>query len=212
VVEEMTRDTWRIALAQIDPTVGDFSGNVRLIRERAREAAQLGAHIVAFPELVITGYPPEDLLLKVSFIDAARRALHLLLDAIPDRVLIVGVPWVESGILYNGAAILARGEIVAVVPKHHLPTYGVFDEDRYFARGSHTFRFLWGNLRFGVTICEDIWYPSGPTSSLATRGIDLLVNINGSPYHRGKWIQRQVMLQTRAADAGCYLALSLIHI
>jgi len=206
VVEEMTRDTWRIALAQIDPTVGDFSGNVRLIRERAREAAQLGAHIVAFPELVITGYPPEDLLLKVSFIDAARRALHLLLDAIPDRVLIVGVPWVESGILYNGAAILARGEIVAVVPKHHLPTYGVFDEDRYFARGSHTFRFLWGNLRFGVTICEDIWYPIGPASSLATRGIDLLVNINGSPYHRGKWIQRQVMLQTRAADAGCYLA------
>lgn len=206
MADEVTRDTWRIALAQVDPTVGDFPGNVRLIRDLARQAAELGSSIIAFPELVITGYPPEDLLLKVSFIEAARRALLQLLDVVPDRVLIVGVPWVEGGMLYNGAAVLARGELVAVVPKHHLPTYGVFDEDRYFARGTQTYRFLWGNLRFGVTICEDIWYPVGPASSLATQGIDLLVNINGSPYHRGKWQQRQTMLQTRASDCGCYLA------
>lgn len=204
--DQMTRDIWRVALAQVDPTVGDFAGNVRLVRDYARRAAELGAHIIAFPELVITGYPPEDLLLKVSFIEAARRALFQLVDTVPDRVLIVGVPWAEGGMLYNSAAVLARGDIVAVVPKHHLPTYGVFDEDRYFARGTETVRFLWGNLRFGVTICEDIWYPIGPASSLATHGIDLLVNINGSPYHRGKWHQRQTMLQTRASDYGCYLA------
>jgi len=199
-------DVWRIALAQIDPTVGDLSGNVRHIREVARRAQAVGASIVAFPELAITGYPPEDLLLKVSFIEAARDALIDLLDAVPDMVMIVGVPWVDDGVLYNGAAVLAGGEVCAVVPKHHLPTYGVFDEDRYFARGSHTYRFLWGSLRFGVTICEDIWYPIGPASSLAATGIDLLLNINGSPYHRGKWRQRQSMLQTRASDAGCYLA------
>ncbi|MCS7257444.1 MAG: nitrilase-related carbon-nitrogen hydrolase, partial [Thermomicrobium sp.] len=148
--DQMTRDIWRVALAQVDPTVGDFAGNVRLVRDYARRAAELGAHIIAFPELVITGYPPEDLLLKVSFIEAARRALFQLVDTVPDRVLIVGVPWAEGGMLYNSAAVLARGDIVAVVPKHHLPTYGVFDEDRYFARGTETVRFLWGNLRFGV--------------------------------------------------------------
>ncbi len=199
-------DVWRIALAQIDPTVGDLAGNVERIREAARCARQAGAAIVAFPELAITGYPPEDLLLKVSFIEAARNALIDLLDAAPEIAVVVGVPWVDDGVLYNGAAVLAGGEVIAVVPKHHLPTYGVFDEDRYFARGHVTYRFLWGSLRFGVTICEDVWYPVGPASSLAATGIDLIININGSPYHRGKWMQRQTMLQTRASDAGCYLA------
>jgi NAD+ synthase (glutamine-hydrolysing) len=199
-------DVWRIALAQIDPTVGDLDGNVDRIRQATLCARQAGASIVAFPELAITGYPPEDLLLKVSFIEAARNALLDLLDVAPEIVLVVGIPWVDNGVLYNGAAVLAGGELVAVVPKHHLPTYGVFDEDRYFARGDLTYRFLWGSLRFGVTICEDIWYPVGPASSLAATGIDLIININGSPYHRGKWMQRQTMLQTRASDAGCYLA------
>lgn len=199
-------DVWRIALAQIDPTVGDLEGNVDRIREATLCARQAGASIVAFPELAVTGYPPEDLLLKVSFIEAARDALLDLLDVAPELVLVVGIPWVDNGVLYNGAAVLAGGEVVAVVPKHHLPTYGVFDEDRYFARGDLTYRFLWGPLRFGVTICEDIWYPVGPASSLAATGIDLIININGSPYHRGKWMQRQTMLQTRASDAGCYLA------
>lgn len=199
-------DVWRIALAQIDPTVGDLDGNVDRIRQATLCARQAGASIVAFPELAITGYPPEDLLLKVSFIEAARNALLDLLDVAPEIVLVVGIPWVDNGVLYNGAAVLAGGELVAVVPKHHLPTYGVFDEDRYFARGDFTYRFLWGSLRFGVTICEDIWYPVGPASSLAATGIDLIININGSPYHRGKWMQRQTMLQTRASDAGCYLA------
>lgn len=206
VAEERTQDIWRIALAQINPTVGDFIGNVRLIREYARQASEFGASIIVFPELAISGYPPEDFLLKVSFLNAGRRALYQLLDAVPDRVLIVGIPWVEGGVVYNSAAVLARGEVLAVVPKHHLPTYSVFDEDRYFARGTSTYRFLWGNLRFGVTICEDIWYPIGPASSLAAQGIDLLVNINGSPYHRGKRHQRETMLRTRASDAGCYLA------
>uniref|UniRef100_A0A831TA58 Glutamine-dependent NAD(+) synthetase n=1 Tax=Thermorudis peleae TaxID=1382356 RepID=A0A831TA58_9BACT len=199
-------DVWRIALAQIDPTVGDLDGNVDRIRKATLCARQAGASLVAFPELAVTGYPPEDLLLKVSFIEAARDALLDLLDVAPEIVLVVGIPWVDNGVLYNGAAVLAGGEVVAVVPKHHLPTYGVFDEDRYFARGDLTYRFLWGPLRFGVTICEDIWYPVGPASSLAATGIDLIININGSPYHRGKWIQRQTMLQTRASDAGCYLA------
>jgi len=199
-------DLWRIALAQVNPTVGDFAGNVARIREAVAEARSQHAAIIAFPELVLTGYPPEDLLLKVSFIEAARQALEEVRPLSANCVVIVGTPWVEDGVLYNGAAVFANGELLAVVPKHHLPTYGVFDEDRYFARGKQTYRFRWGELRFGVTICEDLWYPVGPGSSLATAGIDLLININGSPYHRGKWQQRETMLRTRASDAGCYLA------
>jgi NAD+ synthase (glutamine-hydrolysing) len=201
-----TSEIWRIALAQINPAVGDLVGNARLIRAMTERAAGTGAAIIAFPELAITGYPPEDLLLKPGFLSDARDAVLGLLDAAPERLVVIGAPWVLDGVLYNAAALLAGGEVVVVVPKHHLPTYGVFDEDRYFGRGNQTVRLLWGGLRFGVTICEDLWYPAGPASNLATAGIDLLLNINGSPFHRGKWRQRQSMLETRASDSGCYLA------
>ncbi|MBX6341838.1 MAG: NAD+ synthase, partial [Thermomicrobiaceae bacterium] len=202
---ERRRDVWRLALAQIDATVGDLSGNAALIRDATARACRAGAAIVAFPELALTGYPPEDLLLKPAFLDDAARALRALADVAPEIVVVVGVPWVEGGRLYNAAAVLAGGEVVAAVPKHHLPTYGVFDEDRYFSRGAETVRLLWGNLRFGVTVCEDLWYPLGPGSSLGAAGVDLLLNINGSPYQRGKRQWRQTMLQTRASDIGCYL-------
>lgn len=201
-----TPETWRIALAQTNPAVGDLDGNAQRIREEIEFAARAGAAIIAFPELAITGYPPEDLLLKPGFLTDAQDAVASLLDAAPDRLVIIGAPWVIDGVPYNAAIVIAAEKIIAVVPKHHLPTYGVFDEDRYFGRGDHTVRFHWGGLRFGVTICEDLWYPVGPASSLATEGIDLLVNINGSPFHRGKWRQRESMLQTRASDSGCYLA------
>ncbi|MEZ4569447.1 MAG: NAD+ synthase [Thermomicrobiales bacterium] len=154
----------------------------------------------------MTGYPPEDLLLKPGFLAAAHQAVESLRSAAPERLIVVGAPWVIDGILYNAAVVMAGGEILAIVPKHHLPTYGVFDEDRYFGRGDQTVRFHWAGLRFGVTICEDLWYPVGPATSLATAGIDLLLNINGSPFYRGKWRQRQSMLETRASDSGCYLA------
>ena len=198
-------EPWRLALGQMNATVGDLTGNAARIRALIGRAREAGAAIVALPELSLTGYPPEDLLLKPSFLEDAKRELGGLVGVAPDIVVVVGVPWVEDGELYNGAAVLAGGEIVGVVPKHHLPTYGVFDEDRYFSRGRRTTRFTWGPLRFGVTVCEDVWYPIGPGSSLGAAGIDLLININGSPYHRGKRAQREAMLATRAFDAGCYL-------
>lgn len=196
----------RVALNQVNVTVGDLAGNAGAIADGIRRSRETGAAIAAFPELVLTGYPPEDLLLKPAFLDDARQTLQRLTDVAPELVAIVGIPWVWDGRLFNAAAVLHAGEIAEVVFKHHLPTYGVFDEDRYFARAQETVRFLWGPLRFGVTICEDIWYPAGPASSLGVSGIDLMVNINGSPYHRGKWNQRQTMLQTRAQDTGCFLA------
>ena len=199
-------DVWRIALAQVDPTVGDLDGNAALVRDAIRRARDAGAALLAFPELVLTGYPPEDLLLKPGFVADALRVVDALAAEAPELVVVVGAPWVDDGRLYNGAVVLGGGRILAAVAKHHLPTYGVFDEDRYFARGRETVRFHWGGLRFGVTVCEDLWYPVGPGSSLGAAGVDLLVNINASPYHRGKRRQRLAMLQTRADDSGCYLA------
>src|SRR5205823_2727754 len=126
--------SWRVALAQMNATVGDLAGNSASMRATIARARDVGAHILAFPELALTGYPPEDLLLRTAFIEQAREALWELVDVAPEMVIVIGLPWVEDGVLYNAAAVLATEQLVAIVAKHHLPTYGVFDEDRYFAR------------------------------------------------------------------------------
>lgn len=197
---------FRVALAQINPTVGDLTGNTRLILESLEQARAAGADLVAFPELAITGYPPEDLLLKASFLRENRRALDRIREAARDLTAVVG--FVDApGEIYNAAAVLHRGDLVGIHHKTFLPNYGVFDEDRYFMRGTRLSVFTLGALTFGVAVCEDIWYPRGPGyyQSLVG-GAQLLVNLNASPYHARKWEFRDKMLATRASDNACYVA------
>jgi len=189
----------RIALAQINVTVGDLAGNVRKALAHLSRAREMGADLVVFPELAVTGYPPEDLLLKPSFIEANRAALEEIAAATCGLTAVVG--FVDAdGDVYNAAAVLHDGALAGVYRKHYLPTYGVFDEDRTFRAGDVNPVFALGDALVGVSICEDIWYPEGPPQVQARGGAHLLINISASPYHAGKRAARDRMLATRAAD------------
>ena len=189
----------------MNATVGDLSGNAATIARRLQEARDAGAHIVAVPELAITGYPPEDLLLKPAFIEANHKTLLGLQEHTRDLTAIVG--FVDREVdLFNAAAVFHDGEWIETYRKQRLPNYGVFDELRYFRPGSEELVLQLGESFIGVTICEDIWYPGGPVERLAAAGADLIVNINASPYHRGKWEDRHRMLATRASDYGVAIA------
>jgi NAD+ synthase (glutamine-hydrolysing) len=191
--------TLRIGLAQINSTVGDFEGNVRKILDALQRARQLGATLVAFPELAIPGYPPEDLLFKPAFIEANLRALDEVARASQGLTTVVGFVDRRDDI-FNAAAVLHDGRVAGVYHKHYLPNYGVFDENRYFQPGTETPVFTLGETTFAVNICEDLWYPTGPTTLQALAGAELVVTINGSPYHAGKGHVRERMVATRAAD------------
>ncbi len=195
----------RLALAQINTTVGDLDGNRELILARMEEARDAGAEIVLFPELAITGYPPEDLLLRPSFVEAAERSLGQVAKETRGIVAFVGTPHLDRD-LYNGCAICAAGEVKAIYRKRFLPNYGVFDEHRYFAQGRDLFLLKHGEALIGPTVCEDIWQPGPPATDLALAGAQLLVNISASPFHVGKDQEREQMLQTRARDNVCYVA------
>ena len=190
----------RLALAQINHVVGDLEGNYQKIVRYIGEARKLGADLIAFPELVITGYPPEDLLLKPEFIQDNLSYLHKLLDYTEDITVIVG--FVDrADDIYNAAAILHRQKVAGIYHKTFLPNYGVFDEDRYFQSGQEVQVFSLNDVRIGVNICEDIWYPGGPTRDQALYGAaEVIINISSSPYHYGKAISRYRMLSTRAED------------
>jgi NAD+ synthase (glutamine-hydrolysing) len=195
----------RIAAGQIDTCVGDLDGNVERILAAYRKAEEAGADIVAFPELAITGYPPEDLLLKPGFITAGLEALQRVAEATGDCVAVVG--YVElARDLHNAAAVCAGGEVRGVYRKCDLPNYSVFDELRYFGRGQEPAT-LWSvkGVPVGVSICEDIWNPNGPTADQADSGAEVVININASPYAEGKLARRERMLATRAADASAAL-------
>src|SRR5688500_14104187 len=167
----------RLALAQMNATVGDLAGNAEIIVRRLDEAREVGAHIVAFPELAITGYPPEDLLLKSSFIEANRKTLLELAQETRGLTAIIG--FVDRDVdLYNAAAVFHDGEWVDTYQQQRLPNYGVFDELRYFRPGSEELLLEVGDSWVGITICEDIWYPGGPVERLAVAGADLVVHIN----------------------------------
>lgn len=195
----------RIALAQINPTVGDLDGNVAKIIAGIGRARELGVQLVAFPELTVTGYPPEDLLLKPGFVEANRAALRQIAAQTVGITAVVGfVDRVDD--LYNAAAVLNDGAIAAVAHKIYLPNYAVFDEDRYFRAGERPLIFSLGDVRIGVNICEDIWYPAGPTEAQALAGAELVINISASPYHMGKGVARERMLATRAADNVVFVA------
>ena len=195
--EQMRR--MRIGLAQVNPTVGDIEGNVRKIVDWLGHARGLGCELVAFPELVVTGYPPEDLLLKSAFIEANLRGLQDVARATAGLTAVVGFVDKRDDI-FNAAAVLHDGAPAAVYHKQYLPNYGVFDENRYFQSGVEAPVFALGPTRFAVNICEDIWYPTGPTTQQALAGAELIVTINGSPYHAGKARSREQMVGTRASD------------
>jgi len=195
----------RIALAQLNVVVGDLDGNVERITGAIAEAGRASADLVVLPELAVTGYPPEDLLLRPGFVRAARAAVAEVARACTETVALVGAPAFERD-LANAAFVCAGGEVAGVYRKHFLPNYGVFDEHRYFAPGRELVLVELGDVLVGPTICEDVWQPGPPATDLALAGATLLVNLSASPFHVGKAEDREEMLVTRARDNALYVA------
>jgi NAD+ synthase (glutamine-hydrolysing) len=189
----------RIALCQMNATVGDIASNETRILTGLEDARAAGAQLVLFPELAVTGYPPEDLLLKEHFLRDARTSLERIAAQTREIVAVVGFPELSAD-AYNAAAVLAEGRVQALQRKIYLPNYGVFDEQRYFQSGDAGGIFELGEHRIGVTICEDIWEPGPPASDEALAGATLIVNISASPYHAGKGLERERMVAQRARD------------
>ena len=209
----------RLALAQINPTVGDLAGNARAIRAWTERAAKAGAHLVAFPEMMLTGYPVEDLALHSSFVQASRMALAELATAVDsdghgDLPVVVGyldqAPYglseAERPLPQNCAAVLYQGKVKARYAKHHLPNYGVFDEFRIFVPGRDLTVVRIGDIDVAIAICEDLWQEGGPVAQTRQAGAQLLLVINGSPYEQDKNDVRYELTARRAAEAGCTLA------
>ena len=193
------QDLLRVALAQINPTVGDIDANAGKIAARIAEAREQGAALVVFPELALSGYPPEDLLLKTSFLDRAATALGELAAQTRGIVALVGFPERAEDV-YNAAAVLADGEVAAVYRKMYLPNYGVFDEQRYFQSGAEAGIFELNGIPIGLSVCEDIWEPGPPAMTEALAGAQVIVNLSASPYRVGYGHGRERMLVQRAVD------------
>jgi NAD+ synthase (glutamine-hydrolysing) len=209
--------TLRLALAQINTTVGDLAGNEKKIVDGIIRARAVGADLIAFPEMAVPGYPPEDLLLKPSFVQdnlatleriaqatRARQSIRAGESAPPIAAVVGYVDRADD--IHNAAAVLHDGQVAAVYHKTYLPNYSVFDEDRYFRAGERPLVFDLGETRVGVNICEDIWYPAGPTKTQALAGAQVVINVSASPYHAGKGAARERMLATRAADNVIFVA------
>ncbi|MDD5692834.1 MAG: NAD+ synthase, partial [Candidatus Omnitrophica bacterium] len=188
----------RVALAQINCTVGDIEGNASKICEYIGKAQSIGADLVSFPELCLTGYPPEDMLHKAKFIADNLKKIKEVAGSVGEIVVVVGFVDRKGKELYNAAAIIYKGRILAVYHKMCLPNYGVFDEKRYFTPGEKSLVFKFGNIFFGVNICEDIWCKNGPTQQEAFCGAKLILNINASPYHMGKINLREKVIAGQA--------------
>src|SRR5438552_3016443 len=204
-----SRDSWenelvRIALAQVNPTVGDLAGNAGLVIDGIEHARDASVDIVCFPELVITGYPPEDLVLKPSFVRDNLTQLDVIARATRDISAVVGFVD-QAGDIFNAAAFLHDGEVKAIYHKVFLPNYGVFDEKRYFEPGHECPIVELDGVRIGMSVCEDCWFPSGPMAWQAHHGARLLININGSPYHYGKSVPRAAMAAERAWHCGAFV-------
>src|SRR6266513_569261 len=195
----------RLALVQINPVVGDLDGNRQLILERLDAAKAHGADLVLFPELAVTGYPPEDLLLRPGFVRAAESSVEAIAREARGTTVLVGSPHFDRD-LYNACFVLSGGEVKAVYRKRYLPNYGVFDEDRYFAPGRDLILLRLGETLVGVTVCEDMWQPGPPATDLALAGAQLLVNLSASPFHVGKDREREEMFQQRARDTASFVA------
>jgi NAD+ synthase (glutamine-hydrolysing) len=195
-----TMETFRVALGQVNCVVGDLQGNCAKMLEYAEKAKTSGADIVVFPELALTGYPPEDLLLKPKFIEDNLKAMNDFSSSIRDIVVIAGFVNISDRYIYNAAAVIFDKEIKGIYHKMLLPNYGVFDEKRYFKAGCEPLVFKHGNIIFGVNICEDIWHKDGPTKMQVLNGAQLIININASPFHAGKIRLREKIITALAAD------------
>ncbi|MBI4679940.1 MAG: NAD+ synthase, partial [Nitrospirae bacterium] len=189
----------RIALAQINPIVGDLQGNVKKIISYIKNARALKAEIIAFPELAVTGYPPEDLVLKPQFIKDNIDALNEVITASDGITAIVGFIERDNS-LFNAAAVISNRRLIDVYHKKHLPNYGVFDEYRYFQSGIRYPVYNFSGVNIGVNICEDIWHEKGPAKVQALSGAEIIININASPYHMGKASFRDNLVSTRALE------------
>jgi len=195
----------RLAGAQINPVVGDIDGNVERVLAVYRQAAEQRAHLVVFPELAVTGYPPEDLVFKPSFLAASRAAVERVAAGIGDTAAAVGFVEPTHAGPANAAALCHRGRVLGVYHKVLLPNYGVFDEERYFVPGTEVLLASFGAVEVAVTICEDLWFPWGPMASAAAAGAEVVVSLNASPYRLEKGDRLAPMLATRAADHGAHL-------
>ena len=202
----MTQPALRIAMAQLDPVVGDLEGNVRRILDALAAAREADAHVMVTPELAVTGYPPQDLLLKDQFVADAEAAMDRLLPQVRGVDLVVGHTERTAEGLYNSASWIRDGEVVARYRKQRLPNYGVFDEKRYFLAGDAPCVVTVAGVRVGVTLCEDAWAPDGPMRAAAEAGAEVLVNLNASPYDYTKAHRREKELGARAQEAGVPIA------
>jgi NAD+ synthase (glutamine-hydrolysing) len=195
----------RLALAQVDPKVGDIAGNTRLVLAAVRESAAQGADVTLLPELVLTGYPPEDLLAKSSFVRDNRAALEEVAAACEKAALVGFVDVTPDGRLFNAAALCEKHRVQRVYHKRRLPNYGVFDEERYFDPGSDRGLTELAGVSAGLTICEDVWVPELVAED-GEHGASLVLNISASPFHAGKGVEREEMLRGRARDNRVWLA------
>lgn len=196
--------TLRVLLAQLNPVVGDVDGNARRIVEVLGTARDQGVDVAVFPELALSGYPPEDLLVRPAFVAANQAAIAAIAAESRGLTALVGFPH-RADDLYNAAAVLHDGVLVDVYHKAYLPNYGVFDEVRYFGEGRRFPVYDRGGVAIGVSICEDIWYAAGPPQIQALAGAEVLINLSASPYHAGKAADRARMLATRAGDTGAFV-------
>ena len=197
----------RLALAQVNATVGDISGNVRKVLSACGRAREAGANLVVFPEMVLPGYPPEDLLLRASFVEENLAAWREVAGNSRGVTVVAGfVDRDGKGHVYNAAGVAADGRVLGVYHKMYLPNYGVFDEMRYFRRGTEPMVCPVGDARVGITICEDIWVRRGPVAREAKGGANLILNISASPYHAGKWEERRDLVAAHARRTGLPVA------
>ena len=198
----------KLALVQANPTLGDFTGNIKIIRDFIHVARLNKVDLLIFPELMITGYPPEDMVFLPDFVESNRRALQSLLKETSDIVIVVGFIDESNGILFNAASIISDAKEVGIYHKMSLPNYGVFDEKRYFHSGENKLIFSVDNFNLGVTICEDIWDEGSLLMDYKKNGADIVVNISASPFHIGKQEERLTLLSQRACDNDVFIAYS----
>ena len=198
--------TLRVALAQMNSVVGDLNGNVQRILQFMDQARAVDADVVAFPEMAVTGYPAEDLLFRNAFLRDNLDAVYKAVDETHGLVAVIGYAHPIGGRVYNAAAIGTQGRLAGMYRKHHLPTYGVFDEDRYFYSGSSFPIFEIGGACVGVNICEDIWFSDGPTAHQSNAGAEVIINISASPYHMYKQREREDIVRNAAKDNNVHVA------
>ncbi|MDH5446377.1 MAG: NAD+ synthase, partial [Gammaproteobacteria bacterium] len=198
--DQTIQSVLRIAMAQINPVVGDIEKNTGIIIETCHQAKrELDADLVLFPELVLTGYPPEDLLLRPGLHDRVLKALEQIKQQVKDIGLVLGYPHQTAAGLHNAASIIHQGEILATYHKQHLPNYSVFDEKRYFVAGKQACVFEFRGIKLGLSICEDIWNP-GPIQQAVDAGAEIMLNLNASPFHVDKGTEREQVLASRVAE------------